>query len=166
MSLRSSLEGLLVKQNYCQNIAICRDLQACGLVQCLGNDCVLDQNFKGNDGERGLMRCFKDDGTACSRLLNLKPAGGAYAPSVARLEAGKAELKHRRAEVIPEELGDAEKLVVDNTADGVDSEVVGAGLAAAGAVETRHGLTAAHLQRLAEHVSSTSFDGLPDWFDL
>ena len=60
---------------------------------------------------------------------------------------------------LPRALEACEEGSVDDAADGVDAEVVGAGLAAAGAVEAGHRLTAADVERLAENVLAAVFDG-------
>jgi hypothetical protein len=99
------------------------------------------------------------DGAGSAGLLHLEPAGGAQAPAVAGFEARKAVLRHGGREVVAEGLGGFEEGGVDDAADGVDAEVVGAGLAAAGAVEAGHRLAAADAERLAKDVFAASFDG-------
>jgi len=54
-----------------------------------------------------------------------------------------------------------EEGVVYDTADGVNSAVIRAGLTAAGAVETGHWVAAADGKRLAQDVCAAVF-----WFDL
>ena len=120
---------------------------------------VLDEELEGDDLEGVLVGGFEDDGAGCSGLLDLEPAGGAEAPAVAGLEAVEAVLRHGGGEVVAEGLGGGEEGGVDDTADGVDTEVVGAGLAAAGAVEAGHGFAAACAKRLAEDVLAAGFDG-------
>ena len=132
------------------------------LVELVGDYCILNQKLEGDNGQGGLVGGFEDDRAGCSGLLYLEPAGGADTPSVAGLEAGESVLRHRGAEVVAEGPGDAEELFVDDAADGVDAEVVGAGLAAASAVEAGHGLAAADVKRLAEDVSSAGFDRFGD----
>ena len=95
--------------------------------------------------------------------MDLEPAGSADAPAVAGLEALETELRHGCAEVVAESFGGGEEWGVDDAADGVDAEVVGAGLAAAGAVEAGHGLAAAGVERLAEDVFAAGFDGFCRW---
>ena len=55
-------------------------------------------------------------------------------------------------------VGGFEEWLVYDAADGVDSVIIGAGLAAAGTVEAGHGLAAADIQRLAKDVLATVFD--------
>jgi hypothetical protein len=130
------------------------------LVELAGNYRKLDQQLKGDDLEGVLVGGFEDDGAGCSGLLDLEPAGGADAPAVAGFEAGKAVLRHGGGEIVAESLGCGEEGRVDDAADGVDAEVVGAGLATAGAVEAGHGLAAADVEWLAEDVFTACLDGL------
>jgi hypothetical protein len=133
------------------------------LVKLGGDDRVLDEELEGDDLEGGFVGGFEDDGTGGSGLLNLEPAGGADAPAVAGFEAVEAELRHRGGEVVAESLGGFEERSVYDAADGVDAEVVGAGLAAAGAKEAGHGLAAADVEGLAEDVFSAGLDGFGGW---
>jgi hypothetical protein len=130
-----------------------------GLVKLVGDYGVLYQKFEGDDLEGSLVGGFEDDGAGGSSLLDLEPAGGADAPAVAGLETSEAVLGHGRAEVVPEGLGGGEEWCVDEAADSVDAEVVGAGFAAASAVEAGHGFAAARIERLAEDVFTAGFDG-------
>ena len=134
------------------------------LVKRVRDDGVFNQDFEWNNRQSCLVGRLKHDRATCPGLLDLKPSRSADAPAIAGFEARKAKLWHGRAEVVAEELGDAEELFVDDAADGVDAEVVRTGLAAAGAVEACHGLAAADLERLAKNISSASFDGLLDGF--
>ncbi len=133
-----------------------------GLVKLVGDYGVLDQKLEGDDLEGGLVGGFEDDGASGSSLLDLEPAGCADAPAVAGLETSEAVLRHGCAEIVAESFGGGEEWGVDDAADGVDAEVVGAGLAAAGAVEASHGLAAAGVERLAEDVFAAGLD----WFCL
>lgn len=138
-----------------------------------GDNRVLDEKLEGNDFEGVLVSGFEDDGAGGSSLLDLKPAGGTDAPAVTGFETGKTELRHRSAEIVAERLGGFEKGSVDDAADGMDAEVVGASFTAAGAVETGHRLAAADVQRLAEDVLAAVFngfdgghDGLSSWMPV
>ena len=124
-----------------------------------GDHRVLDKKLEWNDFESVLVSGFEDDRAGCTRLLNLEPAGGTDAPAVARFEAGKAKLRHGSAEIVAERLRGFKEGGVDDAADGVDAEVFGAGLAAAGAVEASHRLAATDIKRLAEDVLATVLDG-------
>ena len=117
-----------------------------------GDNRVLDEKFKGNDLQGVLVSGFEDDRAGCTRLLDLEPAGGTDAPAVAGFETGKAKLRHGSAEVVAEGFRGFKEWLVYDAADGVNSVIVGAGFAAAGAVEAGHGIAAACGERLAEYV--------------
>ena len=125
-----------------------------------GDNRVLDEKFKGNDLQGVLVSGFEDDGTSGSCLLDLEPASRTDAPAIAGLEAGETELRHGGAEIVAESLRGLEEGCVDETTDGVDAEVIGASLAAAGAVEPGHRLATTDIERLAENVFTAVFD----WF--
>jgi hypothetical protein len=132
------------------------------LVKFAGDDRELDQQFEGNYLEGVLVGRFEHHRARCSRLLNLKPAGCADAPAIAWLEAGEAVLRHGRREVVAQGLRSREEGLVDDAADGVDAEVIGSSLAAAGAVKAGHGVAAAGVEGLAEYIFSAGlvgFDG-------
>ena len=124
-----------------------------------GDDGVLDEELEGDDLEGVLVGGFEDDGAGCSGLLDLQPAGGADAPAVAGFEAGEAVLGHGGGEIVAEGFGGGEEGRIDDAADGVDAVVVGAGLAAAGAVEAGHRGAAAGVEGLAEDVFAAGFEG-------
>src|ERR1700748_491653 len=128
-------------------------------VKLAGDDRVLNQKLERDDFESVFVSCFEDDGAGGASLLHLKPASGTDAPAVAWFQAGKAELRHRSAEVIAERLGGFKKGSVDDAADGVDTEIVRSGFAAAGAVKAGHRLAAADVKGLAEDVLAAVFDG-------
>jgi hypothetical protein len=128
-------------------------------VELAGDNGVLDQELEGNDLQSVLVGGFEDDGTGGSGALDLKPASGADTPAIARFEAGKAKLRHRRAEIVAESLGRFEERGIDDAADGVEAVVLRAGLAAAGAIEAGHGLAPADVEGLAEDVFAAVFDG-------
>ena len=119
---------------------------------------ILNKQLEWHDFEGVFVSGFEDDWAGSPGLLDLQPAGGTDAPAVAGFEAGEAELRHGSAEIVALGLGSREEWSVDDAADGVDAMVVGAGLAAAGAVEASHGLAAADLERLTEDVFPARFD--------
>jgi hypothetical protein len=123
----------------------------------------LNEKFEGDDFEGVFVGGFEDDGTGGSRLLDLKPSCGTDAPAVAGLEAGESILRHRGNEVVAEGAGGFEEGLIDDTTDGVDAEIVGAGVAAAVAVEAGGRITwlaTAGGQGLAEDVASRGLSGL------
>ena len=75
---------------------------AAGLVEVVGDDGELEKDVEGDDAEGVLVGSFKHDGAGGTCLKHLQPAGGADAPAVASLEAGKAGVERslpRRREV-------------------------------------------------------------------
>jgi hypothetical protein len=130
------------------------------LMKLAGYDSVLDEQLEGNDLEGVLVGGFEDDGACGTSLLNLKPAGGTDTPAISGFETSKAELWHGSAEVVAEGFRGFEEWLVYDAADSVNSVIVGASLAAAGAVEAGHGFTAADVEGLAKNVFTTVFDGL------
>ena len=126
-------------------------------MELVGDDGVLDEEFEGNDVEGRLVGGFEDDGTCGAGLLDLQPARGADAPTVPRLEAGEAILRHGGGEVVAEGLRRGEKRLVDDAANGMHAKVFGAGLAASGAVESGHGGAATGGEGLAEDVLAAGF---------
>jgi hypothetical protein len=129
------------------------------LVELGRDDRVLNQELERDDPEGVLVGGFKDDGAGGSGLLDLQPAAGTDAPVIAGFKAGKTKLRHRGAEIVAESLGGLEERSIDDAADCVDAVVVGAGLAAAGAVEAGHRLATADIKRLAEDILAAVLDG-------
>jgi len=127
-------------------------------VELVGDDGVLDEELEGDDVEGRLVGGFETDGAGGSGLLDLEPAGGADAPAVAGLEAGKTVLRHRGGEVVAQGFRSGEEGFIDDAADGVGARVVGPGLAASGAVESGHRSAAAGGQGLAEYVVAAGFE--------
>ena len=124
-----------------------------------GDDGVLNQKLEGNNFESVFVGGFENDRAGSSGFLDLEPSGSTDAPAIAGFEAGEAELRHGSAEVVAEGLGGRKEWSVDDAADGVYTMIVGAGLAAASAVEAGHGLAAADVEGLAENVFAAIFDG-------
>jgi hypothetical protein len=128
-------------------------------VELVGDDRILDEQFKGNDLERVLVGSLKDDGARCTSLLHLKPARGTDAPAVAGFQPCEAMMWHGSTEVVTESLGRGEEGGINDTTDGVNTMVVGASLAATRPVEAGHGLATADVERLAENIFASIFDG-------
>ena len=126
-------------------------------MELVGDDGELDQELERDDAEGVLVGGFKDDGAGSSGLLDLEPASGADTPAIAGLETGEAILRHGGDEIVAEALGGGEEVGRDDAADGVDAEVLFAGLAATGSVEAGHGLAAAGGEGLAEDVLCGGF---------
>lgn len=131
-------------------------------VELVWNDGVLDEDLEGDDLEGFLVRGFEHDSAGSAGLLHLEPARRADAPAVAGLEALEAELGPGCREIVAERFRRFEKGSIDDAADGVDAEVVRAGIATTITVEPGRrirGPAATGGQRLAEDVAARRFDG-------
>lgn len=117
-----------------------------------GDDGKLEQGLEGDDVESVLVGGLEDDRAGGTGFVYLQPAGGADAPAVAGLEAGKAVLRHGGGKIVAETSGGGEELGCDDAADGVDTDVVRAGAAAAVAIEARHGVVPARFERLTKNI--------------
>jgi hypothetical protein len=78
------------------------------------------------------------------------PTGGTQAPPVARLETGESGLGGRK--VVADQPAEFEEIGVDPRTHHMGAEVVGAGVAASIAIETRQGVTTARLELTTENV--------------
>lgn len=98
------------------------------------------------------MRGLEDDGRRITRLKGLFPALDAQAPLVAGLETGKIPLRNGSDEVIPPGLGKFQKVLGHAGADKVQADVIGAGSAAAVAIESCQRVKSARLQIATENI--------------
>src|SRR5437870_4238858 len=80
-------------------------------------------------GERFLVRRREHNGRRDARLVRLAPCGRAHAPAIARLQAGKSELRCRRDQVIALLAREHEELAGHLRADDMQAEVLGTGIA-------------------------------------
>ena len=113
---------------------------------------VLLQFVERHDAQRCRMGGFEHDlrgGVAVERFL---PAGGAQAPAVAGLQAGKAILRQGGAEIVAVGLGKGQERRGRDHADRVQADILGAGIAAAVAIEAGDRLDGAGLQRAAQDI--------------
>jgi hypothetical protein len=132
------------------------------LVELGGDDGVLDEEFERDDFESVLVGGFEDDRAGGSGALDCEPTLSADTPAVTGFEAVEAVLRHGSGEVVAEGFGDGQERGVDDAANGVHAWVVGAGVAAAVAVEAGRGvsrLATADFEGLAEDVAGGGFDG-------
>ena len=81
------------------------------------------------------------------------PAGNAYAPFIAWVEAGKTPLRMWRYEVIPVQNGEVEKLARRLNTNRVQAGVFRSGPAISIAKKAGHRITATTLQLGSQHVS-------------
>jgi hypothetical protein len=98
------------------------------------------------------MGRFQVNGRGAAVLEGVFPAGNADAPFVAGLEAGETPFGTRRDEIVSIEHGKIEELLRDLDADGVLSNIFGAGAAVAIAVEASQRTAAATFQLGPEDV--------------
>src|ERR1035441_6620545 len=111
----------------------------CRLVELVRDHGILDEQIEGDDLQRCLVRGFQHNSAGGSGFLHLQPAGGADAPAIAGFEALESVLRLRGGEVVAQRLRCRKKGLVNDTADGVYTEVVGAGFATSAAIEAGHG---------------------------
>src|SRR5215472_1377871 len=86
-------------------------------------------------------------------IKRLLPTRRAKAPTIAGLEPGKAEGRHRRREVVAGGLGKGEEFGIHAHADRVHAKILGSRLTAAGSVKAGHWPGAAFVERLAENIA-------------
>src|SRR5262249_19891381 len=99
------------------------------------------------------MRGAQDDARRLAGLESFLPTGCAEAPTVAGLEAAKAEFRHRRRKVVAAGSRKLEKPRGHDGADRVAADVLSPRIAAAVAKEPRHGIYRAHFQPITDHIS-------------
>src|SRR5215831_21344769 len=99
------------------------------------------------------MRGAQDDARRLAGLESFLPTGCAEAPTVAGLEAAKAEFRHRRRQIVAAGFGKLEKRRSHDGADRVAADVLLPRIAAAVAKEPRHGIDRADFEPVTEHVA-------------
>src|SRR5262249_3863058 len=99
------------------------------------------------------MRGAQHHARRLAGLESFLPTGCAEAPTVAGLEAAKAEFRHRRRKVVAAGFGKLEKRRGHNGADRVAADVLSPRIAAAVAKEPRHGIYRAHFEPVTEHIA-------------
>src|SRR6516164_1718081 len=102
--------------------------------------------------ERAFVRRAQDHSGRLPGLECFLPAGRAQAPAVAGLQSCEAEFRHWRGKVVPAPLGEFEKLIRHDGADGVAAEVLGACVAAAVTEKAGEGLHRTLFELPAEDV--------------
>src|SRR5689334_10472529 len=89
----------------------------------------------------------------CERLL---PARRAQAPAVAGFEPRKAELRHRRGQIVAAGFGEFQEGSGHDDTHRVAAEILAPGIAAAVAIKSGHRAERAELERFAEHIAGRS----------
>jgi hypothetical protein len=106
------------------------------------------------------MRGPQNNAWRLAGFKSLLPTRGTQTPAIAWLQAGKAELPHRRRQIITARFRIRKKLRRHYGTDGVAADVFLARIAAAVAIETCHGLERTDFQRLAEHIPGWNWSWL------
>src|SRR5260370_39310163 len=99
------------------------------------------------------MRPGQADLGCLAGVKGFLPARRAQTPAIAGFEAGEAGGWDRGRQIVAGGLREGEELGVDPGAHGMDAEILGPSLAAAGAVEAGQRLRAAFGERLAKDVA-------------
>ena len=92
------------------------------------------------------------------RFKRIFPTGNAQTPTIAVLETAKSELWHRSGEIVARRLAESEEIVRQHYADEVETVVVGTGVAAAVAIESRHGIGATEFEVVSKNVLCEGHD--------
>src|SRR5215472_1667148 len=91
--------------------------------------------------------------TGSERLL---PARRTEAPAVARLQAGKTPLRHRRREIVAARLGEGEEFRGHDDANRMAAGILRAGVATSVAEEAGHWLDGAAFEPFAQDIARRS----------
>src|SRR5437763_1208209 len=103
--------------------------------------------------QRAFVRRTQDHARRLARLECLLPARRTEAPTVAGLEAGKAEFRHRCGKIVAAGFGKREKRGGHDGADRVAADILRPGIAAAVAKEAAHRAYRAEFELFPEHVA-------------
>lgn len=121
---------------------ICRDV-----------DSVPLECFKLDDRQHRLVRRGQDNRCGYPVVEGSCPVHGGHAPAVARNQPWEAVLGQRRGQVVADTALMVEELGRDDGTDGVATQVLGSGAAAAVAEESGQRLGATGLELVAKHVA-------------
>src|ERR1700722_508186 len=88
-------------------------------------------------------------------MVSAQPVRRGHAPPVSRYQAGKAVLRHWRAQVVADAPLVLEELARHHGADGVTAAVLWSRVTAAVPVEASEGVSSTWLKLAAEHVPVT-----------
>src|SRR5712691_7988591 len=126
-------------------------------------DRVFLQQIERHDFEGRFMRRGEPHPGCAAGLESFLPALGAQAPAVARLQPGKTGGRDRRRQIVAGGARKRQELGIDPGADGVETDILGAGLAAACPVEPGQRFRAALAELLAENIAGFSHYLLRLW---
>ena len=114
---------------------------------------VLPKHLEGHHVESSLVGAGEYHRSSASLAVSPKPVHGGYAPAIARAEARKPKLGHRRQKVVANRALVLQKLSGHDGADRVQTDILGPGRAAAVAVETGKRVGATRFEWLAQHIA-------------
>src|SRR5262252_11001584 len=103
--------------------------------------------------QRAFLRSAQDHARRPAGFESFLPTGRTQAPTVAGLEAAKAEFRHRGRKIVAARFGKLEKRRGHDRADRVAADVLSPGIAAAVAEEPGHGIERTHFEPVTEHVT-------------
>jgi|SRR5579863_2297801 len=107
---------------------------------------ALQQHIERDDFERPLVGRLETHGRHDACLERPFPWLDAYAPPIAGLQSGKAELRARRNEVVPDGRLVAQEFVVDHDTHGMTPDVLRPAVTFSVTIETRQRVGTAGLQ--------------------
>lgn len=114
---------------------------------------MLPEPFEGHDFQGALVGGSQDNFRRVAGFRRLKPASGAEAPMVSRLEAGKIVVRHGGREVVAATLRKREEFGRDDNTDGVRPVILRACIAMPVAEKPRHRVETARLKRGAQDIA-------------
>ena len=103
--------------------------------------------------ESAFVRGAQDHAGSLAGLKRFLPTRGTEAPTVARFQAAKAELRHRGRKIVAAGFGKREKRGGYDDADRVAADILSPSVAAAVSKEARRGVYRAEFKLVAEHVT-------------
>src|SRR5216683_4640183 len=119
-------------------------------------DRVFLQQIERHDFEGRFMRRGESHPGCAAGLESFLPALGAQAPAVARLQPGEPGGRDRRRQIVAGSARKRQEFGIDPGADGMEADILGTGLAAAGPVEPGQRFCAAFGELLAENIAGFS----------
>ena len=122
---------------------------------CVGGDVdgVLTEHVQRDDLQRALVGGGQHHRSRGALAVRAQPVRRGHAPPVPRHQAGEAELRHRRGQVIADAALMREELRGHHRADRVAAQVLGSGGAAPVPVEPGERIGSTWLELRAEHIS-------------
>jgi hypothetical protein len=114
---------------------------------------MLLEDLERDDIQRALVCRSQHHERGRSVNVSAEPVRSRDTPAIAGHQARELELWHRGREVVADTALVLEEISGDDRANRVAAEILRTGVATPVAVEPRHGVAAAHLQRPPEHIA-------------